>query len=182
MTEVTHQPLRVLVIDDNRDAADSLAMLLRLWGFEARTAYSGREGLEAALAYRPSCVLSDIGLPGLDGYHLAERFRQDESLREIPLIALTAYAEPDRAKAAGFNEHLVKPADPDALKAVLNKLIVMDKRLQRAEALVEKQGEVISEAIDVMKEVKEDVKEIKQGLEEVKQDVKEIKQELREKD
>jgi CheY-like chemotaxis protein len=175
-------PVRVLVIDDNRDAAGSLAMVLRLWGFDARTAFNGPEGLEVARAYRPHCVLSDIGLPGLDGYHLAERFRQDESLREIPLIAVTAYAEPERAKAAGFDAHLVKPADLPTLQSLLRKFANMDKRLDRAEELVEKQGEVISKAIDVMNEVKDDVKEIKEGLQEVKDDVKEIKEELKGKD
>lgn len=78
--DVDTRPPRVLVIDDNRDAADSLAILLKAWGFEARVVYSGQEGLEVAKAYRPDCVLSDIGLPELDGYHLAERLRQDESL------------------------------------------------------------------------------------------------------
>jgi CheY-like chemotaxis protein len=174
-----NDPIRVLVIDDNKDAARSLAMVLRLWGFDARIAFSGHEGLEAARAYRPHCVLSDIGLPGLDGYDLAQRFRQDESLREIPLVALTAYAEPERAKAAGFDEHVVKPADLPALQSLLRKLAKMDERLERAERMVEKQGEVISEAIDVMKEVKEDVKEIKQDIQQVKEDVKHIKEELR---
>lgn len=179
---------RVLVIDDNHDAADSLARLLQLWGFDTRIAYNGKEGLELARSYRPHCVLSDIGLPELDGYHLAEQFRQDQALKQIPLIAITAYADPQRAKAAGFDEHLVKPADPAALQSLIRRLVIMDQRLEHAEKLVEQQGAVVSEAIDVMKEVKADVKEIKQGLEEVKEDiksvqedVKEIKEDLREK-
>ena len=94
----TSQPNRVLVIDDNRDAANSLAILLRVWGYDVRVAYSGPEGLEAARALRPNCILSDIGLPGIDGYHLAELLRQDESLSNVPLIALTAYSEPDKAE------------------------------------------------------------------------------------
>ena len=105
-----------------------------------------------------------------------------------PLIAITAYSDVARAKAAGFDEHLLKPADPGALHAMLRRLLVMDQRLERAEEFVAQQGAVIGEAVDVMKEVKADVKEIKQGLQEVKddvksvqEDVKEIKQELREK-
>lgn len=189
MNAAPGQPARVLVIDDNQDAADSLARLLRLWGFDTRVSYSGMEGLEVARTYRPDCVLSDIGLPELDGYHLAERFRQDEVLKETPLIAITAYAEPARAKAAGFDEHLVKPADPAALQVILRRLIVMDKSLERAEDTIAQQSEVLVDAVDVMKEVKADVKEIKQGLQEVKddvksvqEDVKEIKAELREKE
>jgi two-component system OmpR family response regulator len=175
----TSQPNRVLVIDDNRDAADSLAILLRFWGYEARAAYSGPEGLEAARAFRPSCILSDIGLPGMDGYHLAEALRQDESLSKTPLIALTAYAEPDKAKKAGFDEHFVKPADLLALQDLLKKFVIMDTRLEQAEEMVQKQGEVIAEAKDVMKEVKEDVKEIKEGLQEVKKDIKSVQEDVK---
>ena len=99
-------PPRVLVIDDNHDAADSLALLLRVWGFDVRVTYSGKEGLEVARSYQPDCVLSDIGLPEMDGYHLADEFRQDEALKQTPLIAITAYSDVARAKAAGFDEHL----------------------------------------------------------------------------
>jgi len=189
MEAARQQPPRVLVIDDNHDAADSLALLLRVWGFDVRVCYNGKEGLEAARSYQPDCVLSDIGLPELDGYRLADRFRQDEVLKQTPLIAITAYADVARAKQAGFDEHLLKPADPAALHAILRRLLVMDERLERAEELVAKQSAVISEAVDVMKEVKADVEEIKQGLREVKddvrsvqEDVKEIKQELQEKE
>jgi two-component system OmpR family response regulator len=175
----TSPPNRILVIDDNRDAADSLAILLRFWGYEVRAAYSGPEGLEAARAFKPSCILSDIGLPGMDGYHLAEALRQDESLSKTPLIALSAYAEPDKAKKAGFDEHFVKPADLLALQDLLKKLVIMDSRLEEAEEMVQKQGEVIGEAKDVMKEVKENVKEIKEGLQEVKKDIKAVQEDVK---
>jgi CheY-like chemotaxis protein len=120
MDAATQQPPRVLVIDDNRDAADSLALLLRVWGFDVRAAYSGKEGMNVARSYRPDCVVSDIGLPEMDGYHLADQFRQDDALKQTPLIAITAYNDAARAKAAGFDEHLLKPADPAALHAILS--------------------------------------------------------------
>ena len=171
--------VRVLVVDDNRDAANTLATLLQIWGFEVRTAYSGREALEAVYAYRPDCVLSDIGLPGIDGYRLAEAIRHDEALNGISLIAISAHFDPLKAEAAGFDHHLVKPADPLMLLSMLRKLITMDKRLERAEKLIQNQVEVVTEARDLMKEVKGDVKEMKQEIKEVKQDIKEVKDDLK---
>src|SRR5690349_5629321 len=94
--------LRVLVIDDNRDLADTLSQLLSMDGFAVRTAYDGEEGLEAARAFRPECILSDIGLPGIDGYRLAEMVRRQQSLTGVTLIAVTACADRARAKAAGY--------------------------------------------------------------------------------
>lgn len=194
MTEPTDQEgpkFRILVVDDNRDGADSLAMLLKLWGYDVRAVYDGAEAIRAAQTYRPDCILSDIGLPGIDGYRLAEKLRQDESFKGTPLIAITAYSDEARARAAGYDHHLVKPANPDIVEEILRKLRAMGKRLERVEETAQQQGEVVTEVRDLMKEVKEDVKEIKEGLQEnvkelkqelreVKEDVKEIKEELRE--
>src|SRR6266702_3932849 len=83
---------RVLIVDDNRDAADSLAMLARVWGYEARVAYDGEAALETALTFRPDCLLLDIGLPRLDGYALARRVRQQPGLETAKLVALSAYS------------------------------------------------------------------------------------------
>ena len=171
---------RVLVVDDNHDGADTLAMLLRAWGFDVRVVYNGQEALDALIEYRPDCVLSDLGLPGIDGYRLAEMIRQDESFRGIRLIALSAYNEPEKAQSAGFDRHLLKPANPDLLQSTLRMLLMLDKRLDRAEKLIDKQGEIVAEARNFIQEVKADVKEIKGDLREVKQDVQEIKEELRE--
>jgi signal transduction histidine kinase/ActR/RegA family two-component response regulator len=114
-------PLHVLVVEDNRDAADSLAMLLRLWGHEVRTSHDGHSGLKAAQSYRPHVVLLDIGLPGLDGYEVARQLRAQFG-SAMRLVAMTGYGqEEDRRRAfeAGFNAHLVKPADPEVLQSVL---------------------------------------------------------------
>jgi PAS domain S-box-containing protein len=113
---------RVLVIDDNVDAAESLALLLRVSGHEVRTAHDGPAGLEAALAFRPEVVLLDIGLPGMNGYEVARRLRAAAELREVLLVALTGYGQEEdrrRSREAGFDRHLVKPAAPDELVAVL---------------------------------------------------------------
>jgi two-component system CheB/CheR fusion protein len=112
---------RVLVVDDNRDAAESLGMLLRLWGHEVRTAHDGRSGLKAALSYRPQVVLLDIGLPGLDGYEVARRLREEFGGAAL-LVAMTGYGREEdrrRAEEVGFDAHLTKPADPAALRSLL---------------------------------------------------------------
>ena len=113
---------RVLIVDDNMDGADMLAMLLRAEGHEVHAAYDGPTGLAAALEFQPQIVLLDIGLPRMDGYEVARRLRKQEGLRNVYLVALTGYGqEEDRRMAmeAGFDAHLVKPADPAVLQGVL---------------------------------------------------------------
>jgi signal transduction histidine kinase len=116
-------PRRVLVIDDNRDAADSTQLLLSTLGAEARVAYEGSAGLAAIKAWRPDLVLLDLGMPGMDGYDLARLIRADADLADLPLVALTGWGQRHdlrRTQEAGFDHHLVKPADPQALKGVLD--------------------------------------------------------------
>jgi nitrogen-specific signal transduction histidine kinase/CheY-like chemotaxis protein len=103
---------RILVVDDNRDAADSLASLLRLEGHDTQTAYSGREVLEHAPLFKPHVVLLDIGLPGMDGYSVAQRLREMPELASTRLVAITGYGQPEdrlRAQEAGFHDHVIKP-------------------------------------------------------------------------
>ncbi len=113
---------KVLVLEDNKDAADSLRMLLEVLGHEARVAYTGPDGVTAAAAWLPEVVISDIGLPGCDGYEVARRLRRTPGLEQVLLVALTGYGgEEDKrlGRAAGFDHHLVKPADPGDLQRVL---------------------------------------------------------------
>jgi signal transduction histidine kinase/CheY-like chemotaxis protein len=120
---VSRSPRRVLVIEDNVDSADTLRLLLRINGHEVEVCYSGAEGLGKARAFNPDAVLCDIGLPGMDGYELARAFRQDPALSRTTLVALTGYAsreDRDRAMAAGFDRHLVKPSSIEELERVLN--------------------------------------------------------------
>ena len=109
---------RVLVVDDNVDAAETLAMLARLYGHEVRIAHTGPSGLETARNYHPEIVLLDIGLPGLDGYEVARRLRNEPGGDQILLVAVTGYGREEdraRARAAGFDHHLMKPFDPASL-------------------------------------------------------------------
>ncbi|MGE5599457.1 MAG: ATP-binding protein, partial [Bacteroidota bacterium] len=113
---------RVLIIEDNVDLAESLRELLELDGHEAAVAYGGVEGLAKAREFLPEIVLCDIGLPGMDGYAVAEAFRADAQLKTMYLVALSGYAQPEdlkRAVEAGFDRHVAKPPDFDALDRML---------------------------------------------------------------
>jgi CheY-like chemotaxis protein len=113
---------RILVADDNRDAADSLAVMLRIAGHEVRVAYDGQQALEIAESFRPVLALLDLGMPRLNGYETARRLRAGELGREMRLIALTGWGQPDdrsRSLGAGFDHHVVKPVDPSLLERLL---------------------------------------------------------------
>jgi CheY-like chemotaxis protein len=115
-------PARILIVDDNRDAADSLAALLALEGHTIERAYSAAEALRCAVAFRAQVVLLDIGLPGMDGYEVARRLRLQPELRAARLIAVTGYGQPQdraRARAAGFDEHLIKPVSSASVARAL---------------------------------------------------------------
>ncbi|HSF38883.1 MAG TPA: ATP-binding protein, partial [Thermoanaerobaculia bacterium] len=116
---------RILVVDDNRDSADSLALLLTLQGSEVRTAYDGLEAVEAAAVFQPDVVLSDIGMPRLNGYETAQRIREQSHGRRVVLIAMTGWGQEEdrrRSTQAGFDYHLVKPVDLAALERLLDSL------------------------------------------------------------
>jgi signal transduction histidine kinase len=113
---------RVLVVDDNMDAAESTAAYLRLEGHEVKTVNDGRDALESVRVFAPHVIVLDIGLPGLDGYAVARRLRTDGETREALLIALTGYGQKedrDRAKEAGFDYHFTKPADPQHIQVAI---------------------------------------------------------------
>jgi signal transduction histidine kinase/ActR/RegA family two-component response regulator len=116
------RPLRILVVDDNQDAAESLVMLLKLFGHEVSKAFDGRQALEAARAFVPDVVVCDIGMPGMSGYKVASALRALPGLEGALLVALTGFgtsADRQRAREAGFDHHLVKPAPLDELQRLL---------------------------------------------------------------
>ncbi len=113
---------RVLVVDDNVDSARGTSLILQRNGHDVRLAYDGPAAVAAAQEHRPEFVLLDIGLPGMDGYEVARRLRQDENLRGLKLIAVSGYGQESdrrRSQEAGFDEHLVKPVDPGVLLGFL---------------------------------------------------------------
>ncbi|MBC7946045.1 MAG: response regulator [Burkholderiales bacterium] len=118
---------RVLIIEDDDDARETLAELLRLDAHQVSVATSGEEGVGLASSLAPEFVLIDIGLPDIDGYEVARRLRSNPATSRLRLIAITGYGmQEDRrsALAAGFDEHLAKPVELESLKALLSELPV----------------------------------------------------------
>jgi two-component system CheB/CheR fusion protein len=120
----------VLVVDDSSDVAESMALLLRSWGYEVRVAHDGPAALAAARTRPAEVVLLDIGLPGMSGYEVAEHFRQQPDMQGALIIALTGYGREEdrrRARQAGFDHHLTKPVDPDTVKELLARSVAEAK-------------------------------------------------------
>ena len=113
---------RILVVDDNQDSADSLAMLLHMLGHEVKTANDGERALSAAAEFRPDVAILDIGLPTVNGYDLAKRIRAEPWARDVVLVALTGWGQEQhrrRSAESGFNHHLTKPVDFEVLQRIL---------------------------------------------------------------
>ena len=118
-----HTDRRVLLADDNRDAADSLAAMLRLLGHEVMTAYDGAQAVSAVAAFDPDVAVLDIGMPHLNGYEVAAQLRSNASGQKLTLVALTGWGQKSdklQAVAAGFDHHLTKPVDVDELTVLIN--------------------------------------------------------------
>jgi PAS domain S-box-containing protein len=118
--------LRVLVVDDNRDAADSTGMLLKSLGAEVEVVYDGCTALKSIQTFRPALVLLDLRMPGIDGYEVARRIREQPALRDVTLVALTGWSQEEdrrRTQNAGFDHHLVKPAGIDDLQGLMPALV-----------------------------------------------------------
>ncbi len=114
--------VRVLVVEDNVDAAETLADLLRIWGYEVETVHDGQAAVVAAPRFRPQVVLLDIGLPRMNGYEVARWLRRQGDLGDLLIVAVTGYGQESdrvRGREAGFDHHLVKPVDLDALRRLL---------------------------------------------------------------
>lgn len=124
--------LRILVVDDNVDAAQSLAMLLEISGHRVHTAYDGHAALEAAQEHRPDVAFLDIGLPKLDGYEVARRLRREPTLADMALIAMTGFGQAtdrERSSDAGFDKHLLKPVDLQTVELTLQEVSERSRRL-----------------------------------------------------
>jgi CheY-like chemotaxis protein len=117
--------LRVLVVDDDHDTTDSMAMLLSLNGYQPRCAYDGASALAAARSWVPDVVLLDLQMPGMDGYEVARRFRQDPGLDQVFIACVSGHGQAvhrQRALEVGFDEHLLKPVKPEDLQTLLERL------------------------------------------------------------
>lgn len=113
---------RILLVEDYRETAVSTAKLLKLFGYDVQIASDGLQAVASAIGWSPDFVLLDLGLPGLDGFQVAAKLRQEPSCRETVIIALTGYSQPEhraQTRAAGIKHHLVKPVDPEVLLSLL---------------------------------------------------------------
>ncbi|HZH76430.1 MAG TPA: response regulator, partial [Archangium sp.] len=125
---LTPNTVRLLVVDDNQDAAELLTELLSAKGYATRVAFDGPTGLQVAREFQPHLAILDVGLPVMDGYELASKLRQEPTLQSLKLVALTGYGQDSdrhRARAAGFDVHLVKPIDPGQLLRTLGDLLAL---------------------------------------------------------
>ncbi len=114
--------MRILVVDDYRDAGETLQWLLEEYGHTVQVAHSGEEALQVATQFRPDLVLCDLGLPGLDGFEVCRRLRDQPLLEQRPVVAMTGYGNAEyreRADQAGFDQYLLKPITPEALRTLL---------------------------------------------------------------
>ena len=176
-SDIAEPSFRVLIVDDNRDIANTFGMMVGLLGYEFRKAYGGEEALLAADEFEPDCLISDLEMPGIDGYELTRQLRSRPRFSKTPIIAHSARPNFERAKEVGFDACLEKPASPEQVADILEELRAMKRRLEEVELATRQQGEVVGEVRDLMKEVKTDLREMKGGLQ---QEVKELKTELRE--
>lgn len=136
-SEPSH-PLRVLLVEDDADTAESMAVLLRLWGHQIHVASDGPCALESGIAFQPHVVLLDLRLPGMDGFQVARHFREQPALRDATLVALTGYgddANRRRSWHAGIDLHLVKPVNPDRLRDLLSAMTTERAFLQEGEGV-----------------------------------------------
>jgi CheY-like chemotaxis protein len=121
---------RVLVADDNRDAADTLGLLLEMNGYEVTVAHSGKDAFERLLRHPPDAAVLDIGMPDISGYEVARRFRQESGRTDVFLLAVTGWGQQEdiaRARQAGFDAHLIKPVDPDRVARILRQYLAADR-------------------------------------------------------
>jgi CheY-like chemotaxis protein len=128
--------LRVLVADDNRDAADTLSVLVKLWGHDVRAAYDGAAALELVSAYGPDVLLLDIAMPRIDGCRLAQHLRRQSRFQDTLLVAVTGYADEAHqllCEEAGFDHYLIKPVEPSAVQRLL--LLQRDRLVMSPETL-----------------------------------------------
>jgi len=172
--------VRVLIVDDNRDAADSLAYLLQLLKYDVQVAYDGLSGLRLAHERAPDCLISDIRMPGLDGYELAEAVRADPSLAGVKLIALSAYSDDRharRAAAVGFERVLIKPANAAEVLEVLRMMEHIKELASEAHRLAQRNAALAGETKELIEEVKDEIREVKEEVRELKKEVRDLKDE-----
>jgi CheY-like chemotaxis protein len=179
---VSEQPggsrLRVLIVDDHRDIADSMALVVEMMGVETRVAYDGAAGLEVAREWEPDCVVSDAKMPQVSGYEFARRLRTDSRLAKVKLVCVSAYSDERHkreALEAGFDFLLTKPAAPEELREILVMVEQIKALAVKTQELATQNVKLAGETKELLQEVKEDIKQVKEEVKELKQEVQDIK-------
>jgi DNA-binding response OmpR family regulator len=177
-SETSEERFRVLVVDDNPDAADSLTMLIRCWGYESRAVYDSQLALAAAADFNPHCFVLDIAMPGLDGYELARQVRHRPEHSRARLVALTAFSNEthqSRLRDAGFDYNLTKPADPGELERLMRMLAQTLKLVERTKELTEQNIELSRETKDLLLEMKDELNDVKEEVRDLKTELRDFK-------
>lgn len=180
---MSRDAVQILVVDDNRDAAESLGVLLQLRNYQCRVAYDGLSALSAALDQPPDCLISDISMPGLDGYALARRVRAEPALAGIKLVALSAFSGDGytrEAAEAGFDYCVTKGTDSTALFEVLRMIEEIKDLAAKTQDLTRQNIDLAGQTKELLQEVKEEIKGVREDVKEVKQNVQDLKDELKE--
>jgi two-component system OmpR family response regulator len=165
--------LRVIVVDDSRDNADSLALLLTLSGYEVRTAYDAATALAFARGECPDCLISDINMPVMDGCELARRVRSEyPAIKLIAVSGRSSAAHVELVREAGFDHEFTKPADPATLLGVL-------AMMEQVKELAATTRAIAGETKQLLTDVKAEVKEVRAEVLDLKREVRDLKQELR---
>jgi CheY-like chemotaxis protein len=165
MDRTDPRPLRVLAVDDNRDAADSVRLLAQIWGHEARAAYDGPAALAAVADFDPDVLLLDLGLPRMDGFEIARRVRAGSS--RATLVAVTGYTDPDvqrRAMDAGFVHTLLKPVEPAALREFLDAAGRLPALARETRALATQNADLIRQMSALTEQVRRAVRGLRDDL------------------
>jgi CheY-like chemotaxis protein len=176
-TQKVPERLKVLVVDDNRDAADTLAFLLRTSGYQVSTAYDGFTGMDVAQRIAPDCVISDIAMPGLNGYEMVHRLRQNPTLHASRFVALSANVGEDdaRARLAGFDYCFRKGEPSTELEELLHMLAEVKQLASQTRDLAKQNVDLAGETKDLIEEVKQDIREVKEDVKELKEDMQHLK-------
>jgi CheY-like chemotaxis protein len=172
------QKTRVLIVDDNRDAADSLACLLEIGQREVRVAYDGESGLRMAREFVPHCLISDVRMPGMDGYDLARQIRSDPKLAEVKLIALSGFRDSTHnrlSSQAGFDFQVTKGTHLRELMEIIVMIDEIKELATRTQQLAQQNVELAGQTRELLMEVHEEVQEVRQDIKELKQEMKELK-------
>ena len=166
-----------MVVDDNKDAADTLRILLGLWGHDSQVAYDGQTGLQVACDYHPDCLLVDLAMPGMNGYTLARRIRKQPGLQRAKLIALTVHVGElfvRLASEAGFDDYFVKPTHLAAVNSLKEMLRTIAQSVAHTKEVARLHGFLATKTQECFTQLNDDRRAVKQDISDFREDTREL--------